>query len=122
MHFHLKHILHNNYVTKLKKPSAILDVGTGSGAWLLEMASEFPETQCTGIDISNVQPHDIIPKNCQFDLGDVLKGLPYADASFDYIHQRFLEMGVPSDAWPQLLDELHRVCTPGGGVELVVTD
>ncbi|KAI8048785.1 hypothetical protein BDF22DRAFT_701247 [Syncephalis plumigaleata] len=112
MHFHLKHILHNNYVTKLDKPSSILDIGTGSGAWLLEMASEFPETQSTRY----------YPKNCQFDLGDVLKGLPYSDASFKFIHQRFLEMGVPSEEWPHLLDELHRVCVPGGSVELVVTD
>ncbi|KAI9595848.1 S-adenosyl-L-methionine-dependent methyltransferase [Syncephalis fuscata] len=122
MHFHLKQILHNNYVTKLKKPSSVLDVGTGSGAWLLEMASEFPNTRCVGIDISDVQPRDIIPKNCQFDLGDVLKGLPYSDASFDFVYQRFLEMGVPSDEWPLLLDELRRVCAPGGSVELVVTD
>jgi hypothetical protein len=51
-----------------------------------------------------------------------ITGLPYSDASFDFIYQRFLEMGVPSEEWPHLLDELHRVCAPGGNVELVVTD
>ncbi|RKP04826.1 S-adenosyl-L-methionine-dependent methyltransferase, partial [Thamnocephalis sphaerospora] len=122
MHYHLKHILHGNYAAKINKPRAILDVGTGSGAWLLEMATEFPDARCVGVDISKIQPHDIIPPNCHFDTADVLQGLPYPSESFDYVHMRFMEMGVPAADWPHLLDELHRVCAPGGHIELVATD
>jgi hypothetical protein len=86
------------------------------------MATEFPEAQCVGVDISAVQPSEIIPPNCRFDVIDVLQGLPYADESFDFVHVRFLEMGIPTYEWPFLLDELHRVCAPGGYIEIIATD
>ncbi|RKP07354.1 hypothetical protein THASP1DRAFT_17189 [Thamnocephalis sphaerospora] len=49
-------------------------------------------------------------------------GLPYSDASFDYVHLRFLALDVPATQWQHVIAELFRVCKPGGWVEVCETD
>lgn len=39
-----------------EKPKNILDIGTGTGIWAIEMADAFPETQIIGTDLSATQP------------------------------------------------------------------
>lgn len=38
------------------KPWSILDIGTGTGIWAIEMGDEFPDTQIIGTDLSPTQP------------------------------------------------------------------
>ena len=64
----------------------VLDIACGTGIWILEMASEFPQAQFYGIDLSTMYPADIKPAKTHFCQGDVLNGLPYMDAYFDYVH------------------------------------
>jgi hypothetical protein len=42
---------------------------------LQEMAADFPECEFLGIDIVPLQPTTILPKNCSFELANVLEGL-----------------------------------------------
>jgi hypothetical protein len=39
------------------------------------MAADFPECEFLGIDISPLQPTTVLPKNCSFELVNVLEGL-----------------------------------------------
>lgn len=48
-----------------------------------------------------------------------LTTLPYDTGAFDMVHLRFLSLGLPESAWPQLLDEALRVLSPGGHLEIV---
>lgn len=115
-HFFLKGILQTNFMAPLDNPSTLLDVGSGTGRWIIEMAQQFPNARVTGIDVAPTTPS--APLNAQFVQHDILKGLPFPDASFDYVHSRLLVAAIPTHAWVGLLREYLRVTRPGGWVEL----
>lgn len=119
-HFYLKHVLKSNYLAPLNKEQVhtILDVGCGTGRWVIEMARAFPQARVYGIDLEWSTPPQKLPPNVAFLQGDVLEGLPFSDHTFDYVHQRLLALGIPAKKWPFLLQELQRVTAPGGWIEL----
>jgi SAM-dependent methyltransferase len=48
-----------------KNPSKILDLGTGTGIWCIDMADKFPDCEVIGTDLSPIQP-ELVPPNCKF--------------------------------------------------------
>jgi len=65
----------------------IVDIGTGSGLWAIEVAEEYPNTKVIGTDISPVQPIDG-PANCEFQLENLLEGLSFDTGSVEFLHSR----------------------------------
>lgn len=122
-HYMLRFALRGNYAAPLANPREILDVGSGTGRWSLEMAQQFPQANVVGLDL--VPPADegaaleARPANYTFVTGNVLEGLPFGDATFDFVHQRMLVGAVPEDRWQSAVNELTRVTRPGGWVELL---
>jgi SAM-dependent methyltransferase len=101
----------------------VLDLGTGTGIWVLEMAHDYPDTAFVGVDINTVnQPSTVIPSNASFMQADILKGLPFPNESFDYIHARLLAGGIPRESWRNALVEYQRLLRPGGFLELIEPD
>jgi ubiquinone/menaquinone biosynthesis C-methylase UbiE len=99
--------------------AAILDVGTGPGVLLVELAGSRPDLRLTGVDLSNdmiaAAKRNLEPfsDRASARVGDVT-GLPFPDHSFDLIvsslslhHWEDPEAAVP---------ELARVLRPGGRV------
>ncbi|OZJ03766.1 hypothetical protein BZG36_03077 [Bifiguratus adelaidae] len=107
---------------KLESGAQVLDIGCGPETWVLEMATEFPESHFTGIDISAIFPETIRPRNCDFLEANSLKGLPFPDNHFDFVYQRYLLGGYTAENWKFVLSEIKRVTKPGGWVELVELD
>jgi tRNA G46 methylase TrmB len=64
-----------------------VDIGTGSGRWVVEVASAFPESHIIGTDISPIQSTDV-PQNCEFLVMDLNDGLDFDDGSIDLVHSR----------------------------------
>src|SRR5579875_2433872 len=110
--------LHGNYLAPIEQPRRILDVGCGTGQWAFELARQFPHAEVIGLDLEQVKATQP-PPNYRFIQGDVLKGLPFEDNSFDFVHQRLLVGAIPLAAWPGVVQELARVTSPGGWIELV---
>lgn len=50
------------YEAPLEDPEQILDIGTGTGIWAIEMADMFPNAEVIGTDLSPIQP-DWVPSN-----------------------------------------------------------
>lgn len=121
-HYLIKQALKTNFVAPLsaRRTTSILDVGCGTGRWVLEMGAAFPMAHVTGLDMEMPcvasEPHET---NCSFIKGNVLQRLPFPDNTFTYVHQRFLASAILIDMWPQVLAELVRVTAPGGWIELV---
>jgi ubiquinone/menaquinone biosynthesis C-methylase UbiE len=86
------------------------------------MATEFPECEFLGVDIAPLQPTTVLPKNCSFELANVLEGIQKPDNWFDYVHQRLLISAIPADKWKHHIQECARVCASGGWVEIIETD
>ncbi|KAL8832323.1 MAG: hypothetical protein Q9191_000324 [Dirinaria sp. TL-2023a] len=66
----------NLHLAPLTKPERILDLGTGTGIWAMEMADQYPESTVIGTDLSPVQPtwyRQILCENwCQADHTDAM--------------------------------------------------
>jgi ubiquinone/menaquinone biosynthesis C-methylase UbiE len=82
-------------------PPRVLDVACGNGTWILEMATEFPDSQFYGIDFDPNYPTTVKPSNTFFSQHDVLspKGLPFSDNYFDYVHMRHVYTCFSESDW-----------------------
>ncbi|MDQ6900081.1 MAG: methyltransferase domain-containing protein [Candidatus Dormibacteraeota bacterium] len=116
-HYALREAVGANYLAPVGEPSRVLDVGCGTGQWGFEVCQQLPEALVVGFDL--VSGKLGWPPRYRLVKGNLLKGLPFADDQFDFVHQRLLVSGVPVAAWPSVVADLVRVTKPGGWLELV---
>jgi SAM-dependent methyltransferase len=99
----------------LVNPSSILDVGTGTGEWAVEMADRYPDCEVTGIDIVDVFPRYIAP-NLFWEVDNAeLEWLRPPDL-YDLVHFRHMD-GAFRD-WRFVYEQAFKVCKPGGWIEI----
>jgi SAM-dependent methyltransferase len=86
---YLCHLGKNILAPIVKNPTLIIDLGTGSGRWPIEVAAAFDDkTRVIGIDLSPVSPSYEIPENCEFQVSDFNDGLEFDTGSVDLVHSR----------------------------------
>lgn len=109
------------YTAPLPSPDSedelrILDMGTGTGIWAIDLADEFPNASVFGVDLSPIQP-EWVPNNCRFHVDDYEDQWTYQeDEKFDYIHGRALS-GTSAD-WPRFYQQVMENLKPGGWLEM----
>ena len=104
------------YTAPISEPSRILDLGTGTGIWAIDMADEFPAAEVQGVDLSPIQPN-WVPPNCTFHVDDYDGNWTYtAHEAFDFIHGRALS-GTSAD-WPKFYRQIYTHLKPDGWVEM----
>ncbi|KAK6360158.1 hypothetical protein TWF730_006310 [Orbilia blumenaviensis] len=103
----------------LDNPQRILDLGTGTGIWAIEMADQYPGAHVVGNDLSPIQPR-WVPPNLTFEVDDVEKEWTHKPCSFDFIYCRYM-LGSIKD-WPQLIRRAFTTVKPGGYVEILEPD
>ncbi|KAL4807689.1 S-adenosyl-L-methionine-dependent methyltransferase [Aspergillus unguis] len=96
-------------------PKRILDIGTGTGSWAIEIAEDFPEAEIIGTDLSPIQP-TFSPPNCTFIIDDAESDWAFTKGErFDYIHARSMGGGIAD--WDRLLKQAYAHLKPGGWIE-----
>ncbi|KAJ9615091.1 hypothetical protein H2200_001165 [Cladophialophora chaetospira] len=97
-----------------KEPHEILDLGTGTGIWAIEMADANPQAQVLGIDLSPIQP-ELVPPNLKFEVDDFNDEWTYTQ-KFDFIHARAL-VGSSRD-FPKIVRQAYDHLKPDGYLEM----
>jgi ubiquinone/menaquinone biosynthesis C-methylase UbiE len=106
----------------------VLDVGCGTGGWLIEVARTYPTISLVGIDISQrmikhacaqAEVHQVDDR-VEFYIMDALGKLDFPAASFDLVNLRLSGSFLRTWDWPGMLGELLRITRSGGVVR--VTD
>jgi ubiquinone/menaquinone biosynthesis C-methylase UbiE len=109
----------------------VLDVGCGTGGWLIETAKTYPGiSRLEGVDISQkiidfaraqavVQQ---VSERVSFHVMDALRMLEFPNDSFDLVNQRSGAGYLRKWDWPKLLQEYLRVTRPGGLIRITEGD
>lgn len=112
-------------------PQAILDIGTGTGIWAIDMADKYPSAEVIGMDLrsvcvfafpriettvhsdtyrsSPIQP-GWVPPNCRFELDDAEEDWTYHQCKFDFVHARNVAQAINN--WPKLMRQIYRFVFP----------
>ncbi|TGO73401.1 hypothetical protein BELL_0364g00060 [Botrytis elliptica] len=104
-----------NFFAPLSDPRYILDIGTGTGQWAIQMGDTFPEAEVQATDLSPIQPVSV-PENVHFYIDDASDDdwvLP--SNHFDYIHTRVL-LGCFTD-FETIIKRGFHYTKPGGYME-----
>jgi ubiquinone/menaquinone biosynthesis C-methylase UbiE len=111
--------------TTIERMHSILDLACGPGAWVLDMAYEYPRVEVTGVDISRrmIEYAQALAReqhvhNTAFHVTSVLEPLEFSDNSFDLVNARAMFGFMSRADWPKLVKECMRILKPGGILRL----
>ncbi|QBD79850.1 class I SAM-dependent methyltransferase [Ktedonosporobacter rubrisoli] len=110
-----------------EKLRRVLDVGCGTGGWLLEVAKEYPTIETLiGVDVSakmlayarSQAEEQGVGTRVEFHVMDALRMLEFPTGYFSLVNARFSVSYLRTWDWPKFVSELARVTRRGGVVRL----
>lgn len=111
--------------------NSVLDVGCGTGDWLIELAKAYPNIpRLIGVDVSGPMlafareqaAAEGVGERVKFLLMDALRMLEFPNRYFDLVNQRAGMSWIRTWDWPKLLQEYLRVCRSEGVIRITEAD
>ncbi|KAK7465267.1 hypothetical protein VKT23_005246 [Stygiomarasmius scandens] len=115
---------------------AVLDLGCGSGMWIMDVARDFPNCNAVAVDLvpmqslyetcsdSEMQQTDIrcreMPPNLRSEVDDINLGLEHFYGDFNVVHARLISSGIKD--YRELINHIALVLRPGGIIDLMEYD
>lgn len=109
----------------------VLDVGCGTGGWLIELAKAYPQaSHLVGIDVNrnaiqfarSQAEAQGVGDRVEFLVMDALLVLEFPDGFFDLVNQRFGVSYLRTWDWSRLLREYLRIIRSGGVIRVTEDD
>lgn len=108
----------------------VLDIGCGTGGWIIAAAKTYPGMSLVGIDISHRMAEHTsqqakaskVSNQVEFQVMDALRPIEFTSASFDLVNLRFGVSFIRKWEWPYVISEMLRVTKPGGVVRITDSD
>lgn len=109
----------------------VLDVGCGTGGWLIEAAKAYPNMSLLiGMDVNKKMVEyaraqaeaQQVNDRVEFHVMDALRMLEFPASFFDLVNHRAATSWLRTWDWPKLLQEYQRVVHPGGVVRITEPD
>lgn len=103
------------FFAPLRDPRRILDIGTGTGIWPIELADSglVPNARITGTDLSPIQPSDV-PEGVQFEIADCTeRDWCRPKDSLDLVHMRMMVSALTD--FPGFMTTAKKYLKPGVG-------
>jgi ubiquinone/menaquinone biosynthesis C-methylase UbiE len=109
----------------------VLDVGSGTGSWLIELAKTYPTISLLiGADVSTRMVEyaraqaeaEGVSDRVEFHVMDALRMLEFPTGYFDLVNQRLGWSYLRTWDWPKLIDEFRRVAQPDGIIRVTESD
>jgi len=100
----------------------ILENECESGAWLLDMAAQYPLATFIGTTTGAISQERLELPNAMVLRTSLLDGIPFPDETFDLVTQQFMFAPCHSGRCPDAINEMVRVAKNGAWLELMVVD
>ncbi|RDA92019.1 hypothetical protein CP533_0998 [Ophiocordyceps camponoti-saundersi (nom. inval.)] len=101
------------FYAPVENPRRILDIGTGTGIWAIQVGDQYPGAHVMGIDLTPIQPI-WVPPNVEFLVDDCYEDW-LTNETVDLVHFRF--MAVILRDISTVLGHAFKSLRPGGWVE-----
>ncbi len=108
----------------------VLDVGCGTGDWLIALAQQLPTATLVGVDVSQRMMEQArhqaqaagVGDRVEFRVMDALRTLDFPRHSFDLVNQRLGTSYLRTWDWASLLQEYRQVTRAGGVIRITEDD